>query len=208
MRGARQWASRLPTPTRQMGRHPVCFRHHRAEEHRQWPFFASPKSTHASRSGRYGWVAQRLADQGLVADESEGQADQDRREGSEPRPLCYLPDGRGRHRTANVPRDFAAHRGATAATTTSASVRRSTVMRSRATDRRSASKCQGDGQIRPSTKHSGCPRVPVGVRTSRLSCKRAGKTRSLLPVWDSSGESRLIPVMLYLCFGPIAVRFV
>src|SRR5262245_22615353 len=57
--------------------------------------------------------------------------------------------------------------------------------------RRSASKCQGDGQIRPSTKHSGCPRVPVGVRTSRLSCKRAGKTRSLLPVWDSSGESRL-----------------
>src|SRR6516164_4450442 len=38
----------------------------------------------------------------------------------EPRPLCYLPDGRGRHRTANVPRDFAAHRGATAAATTSA----------------------------------------------------------------------------------------
>jgi DDE family transposase len=38
---------------------------------------------------------------------------------------CYLPDGRGRHRTANVPRDFAAPRGATAAATTSASVRRS-----------------------------------------------------------------------------------
>src|SRR5262249_33868430 len=35
----------------------------------------------------------------------------------------YLPDGRGRHRTANVPGDFAAHRGATAAATTSASVR-------------------------------------------------------------------------------------
>src|SRR5262249_30874170 len=32
---------------------------------------------------------------------------------------------RGHHRTANVPRDFAAHRGATAAATTSASVRRS-----------------------------------------------------------------------------------
>ena len=43
--------------------------------------------------------------------------------GSEPRPLCYPPDGRGRHRTTNVPRDFAAHRGATAAATTSASVR-------------------------------------------------------------------------------------
>ena len=29
------------------------------------------------------------------------------------------------------------------------------------------------------------------VSTSRLSCKRAGKTRTLMPVWDSSGESRL-----------------
>jgi hypothetical protein len=58
-------------------------------------------------------------------DELEGEVDQDRREGGEPRLLCYLPDGRGRHRTANVPRDFAAHRGATAAATTSASVRRS-----------------------------------------------------------------------------------
>src|SRR5262252_4758968 len=50
------------------------------------------------------------ADQGLVADELEGKADQDRREGGEPRPLCYLPDGRGRHPTANVPGDFTAHR--------------------------------------------------------------------------------------------------
>src|SRR5215831_2575668 len=59
----------------------------------------------------------------VVADDLEGQADQDRREGSEPRPLCHLPDGRGRHRTANVPGDFAAHRGATAAAATSAGVR-------------------------------------------------------------------------------------
>jgi len=41
----------------------------------------------------------------LVADELEGEVDQDRREGGEARPLCCLPDGRGRHRTANVPRD-------------------------------------------------------------------------------------------------------
>src|SRR5262249_8896796 len=27
-------------------------------------------------------------------------------------PLCYLPDGRGRHRTANGPSDFAVRRGA------------------------------------------------------------------------------------------------
>src|SRR5262249_942845 len=68
---------------------------------------------------------------------------QDRREGREPRPLCCLPDGRGRHPTANVPGDSAAHRGTAAAATTSASMRRSTVMRSRATDGMSASECQG-----------------------------------------------------------------
>jgi hypothetical protein len=34
-------------------------------------------------------------------------------------------------------------------------------------------------------------RSDVAVSTSRLSCKRAGKTRTLMPVWDSSGEYRL-----------------
>src|SRR2546430_5111994 len=34
----------------------------------------------------------------------------------------------------------------------------------------------------------GLPEVLVAVSTSRLSCKRAGKTRTLMPVWDSSGE--------------------
>jgi hypothetical protein len=37
------------------------------------------------------------ADQGLVADEPEGEADQDRREGRQPRALCGVPDGRGRN---------------------------------------------------------------------------------------------------------------
>jgi len=44
------------------------------------------------------------------------------------------------------------------------------------------------------------PRLSVRVTrgagsgpTSRLSCKSAGKTRTLMPVWDSSGESRLRP---------------
>src|SRR5262249_49284801 len=49
----------------------------------------------------------------------------------------------GRYPTANVPGDSAAHRGTAAAATTSASMRRSTVMRSRATDGMSASECQG-----------------------------------------------------------------
>jgi hypothetical protein len=34
----------------------------------------------------------------------------------------------------------------------------------------------------------GLPEVLVSVSTSRLSCKRAGKTRTLMPVWDSSGS--------------------
>src|SRR5262245_42764468 len=98
------------------------------------------------------------ADQGLVADDLEGQADQDRREGSEPRPLCYLPDGRGRHRTANVPRDFAAHRGATAAATTSASVRRSMSCIQEQPTEGVRPNARENGQIRPSTKRSGYPR--------------------------------------------------
>src|SRR6478735_7179559 len=65
------------------------------------------------------------ADQGLLADELEGEADQDQREGGEPRTLCRLPNGGGRHPTTNVPGDTAADRGTTAATTTRASVRRS-----------------------------------------------------------------------------------
>src|SRR5262249_15621848 len=36
----------------------------------------------------------------------------------------------------------------------------------------------------------GLPEVLLAVSTSRLSCNRAGKTRTLMSVWDSSGESR------------------
>ena len=65
------------------------------------------------------------------------------------------------------------------------------VMRSRATDRRSASKCQGKWPDQTLDQALGLPEVLVAVGTSRLSCKRAGKTRTLMPLWDSSGESRL-----------------
>ena len=78
-------------------------------------------------------------DQGLVADELEGEAGQDRCKGGEPWTLRCLSDGGGRHPTASVPGDFAAHCGTTVAATTSTSVRRSMVMPSRATDGRSAS---------------------------------------------------------------------
>src|ERR1017187_7685921 len=83
------------------------------------------------------------ADQGLVADEPEGEADQDRGEGGEPRTLCRLPNGRGRHLMGNVQKGVAADQTTAAAATTTASVRRQMVMRSRAADGRSASQCQG-----------------------------------------------------------------
>src|SRR5262249_62305875 len=98
------------------------------------------------------------ADKGLVATECEGQADQDRREGGGPRPLCYLPDGRGRHRTANVPGDSAAHRGATAAATTSASVRGSMSCIQEQPTEGVRPNARENGQIRPSTKRSGYSR--------------------------------------------------
>src|SRR5262249_1176338 len=64
-------------------------------------------------------------------------------------------------------------------------------MHSRATDRRSASKCQGKWPDQTRDQAFGLPEVLVAVSTSRLSCKKAGKTRTLMPVWDSSGESRI-----------------
>ena len=83
-----------------------------------------------------------------------------------------------------------AQAGRSAAAPTSASVRRSDVMHSRATDRRSASKCQGKWPDQTLDQAFGLPEVLVAVSTSRLSCKRAGKTRTLMPAWDSCGESR------------------
>ncbi len=53
-----------------------------------------------------------------------------------------MADSRGRHPMADVPRDFAADCGTTAAATTSARVRRRPLTHSRAPDRRSASICQ------------------------------------------------------------------
>ncbi len=67
-----------------------------------------------------------------VADEPQGKAHQDRREGGAPWPLRGVPVGRGRSAAANIPGHSAAHRGT--ATAAGPSVRHSTVMR--ATQRR------------------------------------------------------------------------
>ena len=77
---------------------------------------AAPASRASLQSRQFSaHAADARADQRLVADELEGEADQDRREGGEPRTLCLLPNGRCRHSTANVPGDFTADHGITAA---------------------------------------------------------------------------------------------
>jgi hypothetical protein len=57
-------------------------------------------------------------------------------------------------------------------------------MHSRASDRGSASKCQGKWPDQILDQAFGLPEVLVAVSTSRLSCKRAGKTRTLMRVWE------------------------
>jgi hypothetical protein len=74
---------------------------------------------------------------------------QDRREGGEPRPLCDLPNGRGRHRMGNVPRDIAAHCGVTAAAITTASVRRSMSCIQEQPTKGVRLKCQGKAGVLP-----------------------------------------------------------
>src|ERR1700738_1682083 len=59
------------------------------------------------------------------------------------------------------------------------------VMHSRATDSRSASKCQGKWPDQTLEQAFGLSEVLVAVSTSRLSCKRAGKPRKLMPAWAS-----------------------
>src|SRR5713101_2079138 len=98
------------------------------------------------------------ADQGLVADELEGEADQDRREGGEPRTLCRLPNGGGRHPTTNVPGDSAADRGTTAAATTRASMKRLIVTRVQA---------QSTGGMRPDASENSQISPSTIVRAAR-----------------------------------------
>src|SRR5450830_1905519 len=129
------------------------------------------------------------ADQGLVADEPEGEADQDRREGRAPRTLCRLPDGGSRHH-GKCSRKYCG---------SSLNYGHSHHQRQRETFDGHAFKSTTGG-VRPNARENGqisprppfgLPDAPVAVRTSRLSCGKAGKARIFTPVWDSSGESRI-----------------
>src|SRR4029077_17969745 len=131
------------------------------------------------------------ADQGLVADELAGEADQDRREGSEPRTLCRLPNGGGRHPTTNVPGDSAADRGTTAAATTRASMKRLIVTRVQA---------QSTGGMRPDASENSQISPSTIARAARAAGSHPHLASVLLQgrksvnIHASSGVIRGIPV--------------
>src|SRR5439155_27274730 len=68
----------------------------------------------------------------------------------------------------------------------------STTTWSRESRRIEPCQCQGQCPHPPLDHRSGCPRVPVAVRTS-LSSREEGKALLFTPVRESSGESQLKP---------------
>ena len=110
-------------------------------------------------------VADAGADQGLVTDEPERKADQDWREGSEPWPLCCFPDGRGRlprQLFQEILRLIAELRPQPLPARDSL-----IVMHSRATDARTAPKCQEKRSDQPFEQRFGgleC-RLPAVLRS-------------------------------------------
>jgi len=130
------------------------------------------------------------ADQGLVADKPEGDADPDRREGRQPRSLSRLPNGRGRHSTADVPGDSAADRGTAAAAAARASMRRPC----------SCVHHQTTGGVRPNARKNDQISPSIAVRTARGDGSRPRhppvlpehrKSAKIYAGSGSSGETRL-----------------
>src|SRR5215831_3131893 len=64
-------------------------------------------------------------------------------------------------------------------------------MHSEQPDRRSASKCQGKWPDQTFDQAFGLPEVVVAGQHLASVLQEDGKTRTLMPVWHSSGESRL-----------------
>ena len=113
------------------------------------------------------------ADQELVADELEGETDQDRRQGGEPWPLCRLSD---RKISWNVCRGMATSASSMACMQVQPT---GAVIQMPAKIARSAA--------RPPF---GLPEMPVAFHTSRLSCREAEKAPIFTPVQEPSGESK------------------
>ncbi len=107
-----------------------------------------------------------------------------------------LPDGGGRHPTANVPGNSAAHRGTATAATTSASVTCSMGMRPRATDGRGVSQCQAK-------MARSDPRPPVraarGAGSRPHLASALQERRKSANIHASSGGIRRIPAQTASC---------
>jgi hypothetical protein len=98
----------------------------------------------------------------VIADQPAGEADQDRREGREPRPLRHIPEGRGRGAATNVPGNPVADRpaadtGRAGMTARSGQMRQTTTAEVRLDHRKAA----GSGATRPSVS-------PFGLSAGRL----------------------------------------
>jgi hypothetical protein len=125
-------------------------------------------SAHAGNAG---------ADQGLVADESEGKADQDWREGSEPGRYVIFQMVEVAIARQMFQEIFVAHRGATAAATTSARDVRCHAFKSN----RQKECVQMPGKMAGSDRRPSIrlPEVLVAVSTSRLSCKEGQENANI-----------------------------
>src|SRR5262249_4815859 len=113
-----------------------------------------------------------------------------------------LPNGRSRHPTANVPGDLAAYRRTAAAAATSASVRRSMVVRSRPTNRRSASIVRKNRQMRPSNAARTVWDAEA-IDSSHLGFRPIQK---IATIHASSGFIRGIPIKMSRLFQKIRGR--
>jgi hypothetical protein len=106
-------------------------------------------------------VGDARANQGIVAYDSQREADQDRREGREPWPLCNVPNGKSRYFTRPVRRHSADDRGAATATLGVHGVGRSRVM----------SSSQMTGAVRPHGEifdHNRCQNSAFGRSSTIL----------------------------------------
>jgi hypothetical protein len=143
------------------------------------------------------------ADQGLVVDEPKGKADQDRREGREPRSLRRIPDGRGCYPEKSLRRHPAAHRATAAAARCGARMKRSCAMRSRPNPQE---RCV---LITARSASSGVPRSILAHRKGHAR-SREGSALPRTPNWsklsfryEPSGECRLMYLVAAVRVGGV-----
>ena len=125
---------------------------------------------------------------GLVADELEGEGDQDCRRGCQPRPLRCLQIAVG---AANFPADSATDRRTTGAAAGRTCLRRRCSRVQSATDDRIASRCQRKRPDQTLYPYSVASTITAAVSAANLSCQNQENAQKCTRDRESSGESRL-----------------